>query len=385
METGAAIIIVTFNSETTIRDCLTSVTETLRPCDEVLVIDNNSQDNTVKLVRQFLKPRSGKIKFFPQTKNLGFSKGCNIGINHSAREYVILLNPDTEVFPNWAERLTDHFKFYDRTGAVGALSNRTLSPQNITTYVPDYMDYVENGHDLIAKLETDYFRKSIPEKVLMGFCLALRRDLIEKYGALDEDIFLGDDDLEISWRLRERGYFLRIALDVFVNHERQVSFATLPKKEAAEIVRDGSDVLFRKMTDFYKPNKIPNPFIYFGIKWWNPRILEEKRFEDIFCMNPLPFEKSQILASIKVLVKERKLDQAIEIINESLHILVSDYLMWFTLGSIYLMKEDFQNAEFALKNAWAFERDDNGRAGKKLKGLFESTKNSTIELEDVDQ
>lgn len=385
METGAAIIIVTFNSEQTICDCLSSVVETLRPCDEVLIVDNNSKDNTVKLIQPFLKPSSGKIKFFPQTKNLGFSKGCNIGINHSVKEYIILLNPDTEVFPNWVERLTDHFKFYDRTGAVGALSNRTLSPQNITTYVPDYLNYVENGHDLIAKLETDYFRKSIPGKVLMGFCLALRRDLIEKYGGLDEDIFLGDDDLEISWRLRENGYWLRVALDVFVNHERQVSFASIPKKEAEAIVRDGSDVLFKKMTDFYKPNKIPNPFIYFGIKWWNPRILEEKRYEEVFCMNPLPYNRDQILANIKTLVKEGELDKAIDLINESLHILVNDYLLWYTLGSIYLMKEDYQNAEFALKNAWAYEADDNGRAGKKLKSIYEFTQNSITKLEDVNQ
>ena len=89
MENGAAIIIVTYNSGKTIACCLHSVLETLRPCDEVLIIDNHSQDNTVKQIQRFLKPSSGRVKFFPQIKNLGFSKGCNIGIKYSKKESLL--------------------------------------------------------------------------------------------------------------------------------------------------------------------------------------------------------------------------------------------------------------------------------------------------------
>ncbi|TDJ00302.1 MAG: glycosyltransferase, partial [Caldithrix sp.] len=115
MNPGASIIIVTFNSIETIADCLISTTASLRANDEILIIDNNSQDNTLAIVEEFLQPDQKKVRVFPQKKNLGFSRGCNVGIENSDKEFVILLNPDTQVFGDWIKRLTGHFKIYPKT------------------------------------------------------------------------------------------------------------------------------------------------------------------------------------------------------------------------------------------------------------------------------
>ena len=90
MNSGASVIIVTFNSASSITDCLTSVMGTLRPDDEILIIDNNSQDETLQIIEQIVLPDRSRIRLFPQRQNLGLSKGCNIGIENSNKEFVRL-------------------------------------------------------------------------------------------------------------------------------------------------------------------------------------------------------------------------------------------------------------------------------------------------------
>ncbi|MFQ5677420.1 MAG: glycosyltransferase family 2 protein, partial [bacterium] len=295
MEPGASIIIVTFNSAATISNCLFSLVTTLRTTDEVLIIDNNSQDNTLALIREFSNNPQNRIRLFPQQKNRGFSRGCNIGIENSNKEFVILLNPDTEVFGDWIERLTDHFKFYPKTGAVGPLSNQCLSPQQIRTYLPNYKQYADDVFHLLGVLQNRFNRRSQPKRLLMGFCMVLSRTILQDIGPLDEDIFLGDEDMEISWRLRENGYYLRVALDVFINHQRQTSFKTLPKAEADRLVQEGTDVLFTKMQNYYHPARVPHPRLYFNIDWWRPSILKEKSEDEIFNSDLLECQRAEII------------------------------------------------------------------------------------------
>ena len=73
MESSASIIIVTYNSAHTISDCILSVVKTLRSQDEVRVIDNNSQDNTLELLDRLRPNLPETIHILPQSQNYGFS------------------------------------------------------------------------------------------------------------------------------------------------------------------------------------------------------------------------------------------------------------------------------------------------------------------------
>ncbi|MFQ5708114.1 MAG: glycosyltransferase [bacterium] len=355
MNAGASVIIVTYNSAQTIRTCLVSVANTIRPEDEVLIIDNNSSDNTVEIIAQVQSELKTKFQCLLQDKNQGFSKGCNIGIAKSTGEFIILLNPDTEVFGGWIERLTAHFRYYKFTGAVGPLSNYTIRSQHILTYFPDYSAYLQDAQKLIETLYQRFRNRSIPAKLLIGFCMALRRDLVEGIGGLDEDIFLGDDDLEISWRFREQGYQLRVALDVFINHVGQSSFDTLPKIETEEMVRQGSDALFEKMRKHYSPNKVPHPQDYFGIGWWSPSILKEHKAEEVFSPKLTHRDYNELTQKTKRLLRQGKHKEAAKLLEQALKLYVNDFVLWYTLGSIYLILQEYEQAEFALKNAWSLD------------------------------
>lgn len=364
-DAGATIVIVTYNSQDTIATCLRSLSRTLRPEDEAIVIDNASQDRTVRVVRNLLPEISPAIKFLPQNVNHGFSRGCNIGIEQSNKEFVILLNPDTEVFEDWIERMTLHFRLYPKTGMVGALSNNCLISQNITAYLANYEKKAWRSDELLGVLYCRFSRRSVPTRLLMGFCLALHRDIIEKYGALDENIFLGDDDLELSWRLREKGLLLRLALDVYVNHLGHASFETIPEEEGRNLVRQGSDVLYQKMEKHYGFGKIPHPKEYFNIGWWEPTILDEKDENEIFTRDVLPCKREEIIPNVKMLLKHIKVREAAMLLEHALKICPEDYHFWLILGSIHYSQQNYEGAELPLKNAWAMQLLD-GKAKEKL-------------------
>ena len=84
MNSGASVIIVTFNSSSTIADCLGSVVNTLGPQDEVLVIDNHSQDNTLEIIEQ-LNFSPEKVKFCRSPKIMAFHGDVILGLKTLTR------------------------------------------------------------------------------------------------------------------------------------------------------------------------------------------------------------------------------------------------------------------------------------------------------------
>lgn len=229
-----SVIVLTYNSMNTLRECLESVAPTLSEKDELILVDNASQDGTPKAIQQFFG-RNGHLagQAIINQHNLGFSAGCNVGALRSCGEYVVLLNPDTQVSAGWLEGLIS--RFGDETvAAVGPSSDNVCGDQFF-------------GQNLLSGPK----RSSIPTKLLIGFCLALRRDVLDRFGLLEEACFLGADDLEISWRLRTLGFSLMVAGDVFVAHRSGSSFSTLKPGEKERLVGMSDQGLVQKLRGFY--------------------------------------------------------------------------------------------------------------------------------------
>ena len=85
-----SVVIVTFNNEKTIKTCLDSVTK-YSPDSEIILVDNGSGDDTLKILRQF----DERAKIIKAEENLGFSKAVNQGIKSAKGNFILLLNPDT--------------------------------------------------------------------------------------------------------------------------------------------------------------------------------------------------------------------------------------------------------------------------------------------------
>ena len=101
---GVTIVIVTYNSAQTIVACLQSVEQTLRTFDEVVLVDNGSTDQTLKLSRNLAK-ENNQIRLIANSTNRGYAAAANQGAASGTKPYIVFLNPDTIVTPKWLERL----------------------------------------------------------------------------------------------------------------------------------------------------------------------------------------------------------------------------------------------------------------------------------------
>lgn len=284
-----SIVIVTYNSGRDIGPCLKSIEKNTRDF-EAVVVDNASRDNTREELEKF--PWANKIL---SNKNLGFSAGVNAGIRATTGDFVILLNPDTVVFPLWADRMADKFRKHPNVGAVGPLSTNCIGYQSVFNRLKYDFSGEFDINDVAEKvlLQNGQFEE---QKLLIGFCLMVPREVFIHVGLLDERLFLGNDDLELSWRLRTHGYRLLLSKDAFVAHELQKSFRTEPKEKTDRLVQESADELYRKLARRYGKRNIPACTQLWGIEWFKPsaQALEEpiggpeRRLKILFAYNYSP-------------------------------------------------------------------------------------------------
>lgn len=262
-EPKVSIIILTYNSIYELPRCLNSIRDNTRVPYEIIIVDNASTDGT----REYLQAAELGAKILLNDENEGFSRGCNRGIKEAAGEYVLLLNPDTVVTKNWLKHMLVHFK--DDVGAVGPISNFVGGFQLFTHH---YTNKKLGQIDADTFARTSYRRnkkKSMETKLLIGFCLMIRRDVIDHIGMLDKDFFFGNEDLEYSFRLRLNMYKLVIATDVFIYHKPSETRTLDSMHKSNERSKESQDLLKAKLEDFYGKGNVPLAMELFGFDWPN--------------------------------------------------------------------------------------------------------------------
>ena len=300
-----SVIIVTYNSRANIQACL----ESLRSCGqgadtrsaddrnavanaqsaegrnlvanaladgshEVIVVDNDSRDGTQDYLRA-----QGDIRAILNGANNGFSKGCNQGAAMANGEFVVFLNPDTWVTQGWTDTMARHFGDA-QVGAVGPVSNYVAGLQRLDLNLPPAWAQAKafpgNGTAEVSESIARILREAnagrgVATRLLIGFCLMMRRDRYLAMGGMDEDLFLGNDDLDLSWRLRNAGFKLVVAADAFVFHEGQKSFKTEKQSHVDRLTQESTDALYRKLAKHYGGrDKIPAASDLWGIGWFSP-------------------------------------------------------------------------------------------------------------------
>lgn len=253
---GSSVVIVTFNNESCIAQCLHSVLMSLNDGDEVVVVDNGSADGTVEVVRHF-QTRTARLRLIESKTNLGYSAGCKLGMKASGGEYLVLLNPDTVVWPRWLQKLRRAFT--PQVGAVGPMSDNAGGIQFIGRDLEPGVRLQEIQDNLTER----FAGETAETKLLVGFCVMLRRDVMDMIGLQDENLFLGNDDLELSWRIRTHGLRLVVAKDVFVHHLHHVSFSFLGKDEVHALILQSNHALRAKLEAYY--GEVPSDEELWGV------------------------------------------------------------------------------------------------------------------------
>ncbi len=109
-----SVITVTYNAANFIEDYLQSLKKNLPSDSEVIIVDNNSQDDTVKIIEQF-----GFVQLIKNDTNLGFSKGNNIGAKKAQGDFLFFLNHDAKVENNGIKILLEYLEKNPEVGIVG--------------------------------------------------------------------------------------------------------------------------------------------------------------------------------------------------------------------------------------------------------------------------
>ncbi len=279
-----SIIIVSYNSSHEIGTCIKSIEKNTRDF-EIIVIDNASKDNTLEILAQF--PGIITIK---NSDNKGFSRAVNQGLRIAKGRFIISLNPDTVVYPLWADRMADKMIRIKNVGAVGPLSTNCIGYQSIFNHLNIHPSQPIDKNEISERVLNNsgqYFENNI----LIGFCLMTSREVLNHIGFLDERLFLGNDDLDLSWRLKLNGYKLIVAKDAFIAHDMQKSFSTEPKAVTSKLVQESTDMLYRKLARYYGKQNVPDPGQLWGIDWYKPseNVLQEtingpeKRLNILLC------------------------------------------------------------------------------------------------------
>jgi len=287
---SVTVVLVTYNSSATIGACLDSLVATIRSSDRVIVVDNGSRDNTADLVQGYLS--SLPLQLIQNQNNAGYTAAGNQGIKATETPFVVLLNPDTVVTQGWLNRLLAVFSD-KQVAAVGPVSNFAAGRQSVACHwqgeLPRSIAPEQAAGDLYRMRQG----QTEEAKILIGFCLMLRRSALEHAGLMDERLFLGNDDLELSWRLRLYGYRLQIATGCFVYHEGQHSFRSDPATVTGQLVQQSSNALYTILETSYGPGRVPPPGEIWRIDWfaaenavWNTDV----RFDQILFL-PKPWER----------------------------------------------------------------------------------------------
>lgn len=229
-----SIIIVSYNTSEFLKKCLRSIFESGFDHDrfEVIVVDNASSDNTGFVMKKDFP----KVDFIQNKKNVGFSIANNIGLRNATGQYILFLNPDTEVRSQTLQRMVEFMDEYKDIGAATCkvqLSTGELDDAAHRGFPTPWNSFAHfSGLSKLfprSKLFNGYHLGYVDlDKIheidaCAGAFMMVRRSAGEQVGWWDEDFFFYGEDLDFCYRLKEKNWKVYYVPDVSILHHKGVS------------------------------------------------------------------------------------------------------------------------------------------------------------------
>jgi len=213
--TDVSVVVVNWNTQDILRDCLKSVYEQGGEIDfEVIVIDNASTDGSVEMV----KKEFPKAIIIENSENRGFAAANNQGMNIAKGRYVLLLNSDTIVLDSAIDKTVSFADAHPKAAVVGCRvlnADRTLQPSCFM--FPSILNMLLSSTYLYKLFPKSKFfgrermtwwnRNDISEvDVVTGCFMLVRWDAIKKVGTLDERFFMYGEETDWCYRFKQAGW-----------------------------------------------------------------------------------------------------------------------------------------------------------------------------------
>lgn len=202
-----SIIIVTYNSEKDIFDCISSIKQWSDiPFEEleVIIVDNNSR-NTDSMFEQLRSLYSNDIVLIKNTHNGGYGQGNNMGIRRATAPVILIMNPDVRMIEPVFKTTLDAFErnnslcmygMKQMLSATEVSSNSFCCAYTVNGYLQTIMTSIGNRYDYYLPRYMHF----------SGSCFFIRKEMFEQVGLFDETIFMYGEEEDIHYRMRKNGF-----------------------------------------------------------------------------------------------------------------------------------------------------------------------------------
>ncbi|MEF3691514.1 MAG: glycosyltransferase family 2 protein [Candidatus Moraniibacteriota bacterium] len=200
------VIILNYNGQKVLRNCLDSLYRDDYPNKEVVVVDNASEDDSFDKMRVIFS----KYNFIKNDKNLGFAGGNNVAIKWALEkmaDYVFLLNNDAVLGENAIRIMIEEAEKDQKTGIFSPI-----------IYDKNGQIWFSGGKINWLKMRAEHQEDIKKTEFVTGCAMLIRKEVFKKIGLLDEKFFLYYEDTDFSYRADKAGFGLRILKNSRVDH-----------------------------------------------------------------------------------------------------------------------------------------------------------------------
>jgi hypothetical protein len=229
-----AIVILNWNGRHFLEKFLPGVVSHSPPAARIVVADNASTDGSL----DWLKEHHPEVERIGLSRNLGYAGGYNAALRQIRADYVVLLNSDVEVSPGWVEPVLDLMEAHPQ---VAACQPKVLARHDRSRFeyagaaggFIDRLGYPFCRGRLFGALEKDLGQYDDERPVFWatGACLFVRASAFNECGGLDERFFAHMEEIDLCWRLQNRGYRVMACPRSVVYH---IGGGSLPARNPAK-------------------------------------------------------------------------------------------------------------------------------------------------------
>lgn len=212
-----SVIIPNYNGAIFLSDCLNSLLQAINNCSEsqfeIILIDNNSKDNSIEIFEKII-PKSFNYRILLNSKNYGFAGAVNQGIAKAKHGYVVLLNNDLTMEPNWFQLVSKTIQENKKTktttffGTVLTKDGTKFESQGLEFFYRGKAQNISNGKIFNKSnfLTSDKLKSEILVWGASAAFVVYKKEIIEKIGLFDQDFFAYEEDVDIALRLHNLNY-----------------------------------------------------------------------------------------------------------------------------------------------------------------------------------
>lgn len=239
------VIIPVYNSAEWVNLCIYALMNNtdMNLLNKIILVDDCSNIETERFLNNIKNKYKDKIILSKNRENLGFVKTVNSGLKQSNADYVLLLNTDCLVADKTIEKLINNM---EKDSNIGLMCPISSNAANLTLEMFPGFSYMQ----MDKLLESKFKEMTFDACTVVGNCLMISRECLNKVGLLDEAYGMGyGEETDYQFKAMKKGFKAKVAIDTYVFHKSEASFGNSPQKQ--ERLKKNRDLFFSRWGNVY--------------------------------------------------------------------------------------------------------------------------------------